>query len=203
MNAWTEWRATYKPADVSAFGDAKRIDAHFGLPLPNTDRVFSLSLNAEGRSNVHENGKGFRTHYFGNTMVYRYIKSRYPEAWIWDERYRFSFDTTFCRDKSILHAQAEFIRMLGANHIQEIRALAIRKGLNPETNNAGRPDLAVHFPKQKTPWRFIEIKIEENRDKLKEKQVDWLKLFAEYFGREASVELTLSKSYEENRITMP
>jgi hypothetical protein len=194
MNTWTKWHAVYTDADETAFRDARRINAHFGLPLPNASRVFSLSLNSDGRSNVHDFGKKYRSTYLGNTWAYRYIKSLYPDAWIWDERYRFSTKTSFSKDMRILHAQTEFIKLLGADCIKEIRARALSSGLNPDTNTGGRPDLAAHFPGQEVPWRFIEIKIPERGDKLGEKQTDCLRLFASFFGGEGAVELELSKA---------
>jgi hypothetical protein len=194
MTAWTTWSATYTENDVAAFENPRLINSHFGLPLPFESRVFSVSLTPEGQSNVHEGLKKYRSTYFGNTWAYRHIKAKHPDAWIWDERYRFSRSTVFCSDTRICDAQAEFIKLFGRSRIQEIRAMALREGLDPDKNNGGRPDLAVHFPGQDVPWRFMEIKILETGDTLRADQKKWLQLFASSLGTEAAVLLELRRT---------
>jgi hypothetical protein len=71
--------------------------------------------------------------------------------------------------------------------------MALREGLDPDKNNGGRPDLAVYYPSQEVPWRFIEIKIMETGDKLRTDQIKWLQLFADYIAKEAAVQLELRR----------
>lgn len=193
MEEWTKWQETYTDDDESAFSDPMRANIHFGLPLPNSSRMFSISLLEDGRTNVHGAGKQFRNTYFGNTVAYRYISSLYPNAWIWDERYRFTLDENFSKDPGMLLAQQKFTEKVGRDRILELRRNAIRKGLNPDGKTEGRPDLAVYIPEQKPQWYFVEIKIPERKDKLADRQIRWLRLFSEYFGIESAVVLELRK----------
>ena len=191
MAAWTKWRVEYSGADEAAFADPIRINQHFGLPLPGHEHIFSRSLTEAGLSNVHEPGKNFRPHYFGNTMVLRHIKQRHPDAWIWDERFRFTESSAFAKNERIIRAQQEFVRMMGLERIRAIQALAKAAGLDPEDKMVGRPDLAVYFPGERTEWRFLEIKIRKRGDRLRPEQEKWLNLLADFFGPESAIELEL------------
>lgn len=165
--------ATYTTADMDAFRDPNKINSHFGLPLPQAARVFSISLNAEGKSNVHQ--ARFRRHYFGNTWAYRYIKKQHPDAWIWDERYRFNSALSIVRDPRMIKAQIEFIRLMGTDRLSKIRMKALALNLKSDSLTDGKPDLAVHFPsKTDLPWKFFEIKLPN--DPLKPNQLGWLKV---------------------------
>jgi len=189
MSAWSKWVSKYSAADDAAFRDKSRIDIHFGLPLPSPMRVFSLSLNGQGLSNVHEGGKQFRSHYFGNYLAYRYLTCHWPDAWIWDERYRFEPRADVSTDANICGAQAAFLEKLGIETATEIQRLALDAGLDPGRKTSGRPDLAVWLPREAHSWRFIEIKIPERNDTLGDKQTRWLHLLSNFLGRESVVEL--------------
>ncbi len=192
MTAWKVITETYTKADLAAFEDPKLINSHFGLPPPYAERVFSISLNHEGKSNVHE--APYRPHYFGNTWAYRYIKEQHPDAWIWDERYRFTCKTGSLQDQRMIKAQEEFIRLMGRDRINEIRKMARDKNLEPDSLTDGKPDLAVYFPSLRdVPWKFIEIKLKRTEDKLKPTQIAWLELLSDYFGYEAVVQLNLQE----------
>ena len=182
---WTKWLVEYSSEDDQAFRDGARIDSHFGLPM---NHVHSLSLRPDGCSNVHAAGKQFRTHYFGNMVAYRHIKSLSTVAWIWDERYRFEGQPVA---EEMRWAQQRFLERLGKRRMAQIASLARTAGLNPGGKTNGRPDLAVYFPAQEPEWRFIEIKCADRGDKLGEQQKEWLKLFATYLGPESAVELEL------------
>ena len=192
MNEWrpTIWWIPFTDADKQAFRNPLQINSYFGLPLPQHSRVFSRSLNEEGLSNVHDAGKKFREHYFGNTMALRHIKQRYPDAWIWDERFRFTTSVEFAKAERIIHAQKEFVRVMGPGQILEMRRKIQDAGLDPDDKMVGRPDLAVYVPGD-GKWRFIEIKIPENGDELREEQIRWLQLLAGSFGGESAIELGL------------
>jgi hypothetical protein len=190
MGAWTMSSGTYTTADMAAFKDRRFIDSHFGLPLPYPSRVFSISLNHDGKSNVHE--APYRPHYFGNTWAYRNIKAQHPDAWIWDERYRFGCKTGFLKDPCMIRAQEEFIRLMGKDRITQIRKRALDENLLPDSLTDGKPDLAVHFPSRgDVSWKFIEIKLRGTKDKLKPTQIAWLQLLSDYFGYKAVVQLEL------------
>ena len=194
MTSWATWRVEYSEADEIAFGDPLRINSHYGLPLSERSHVFSRSLNDAGLSNVHDPGKKYRPHYFGNNVAIRHIKARHPDAWIWDERYRFTRDVSFAKDERIIHAQREFIQKMGLDRITEVRAMALAAGLDPEGKIVGRPDLAVFMPGgSQMIWRFIEIKIRDRGDSLGENQTKWLQFLADCFGRESAVEMELVK----------
>ena len=188
------WRIAYGAADIEAFADPARLNAHFGLPLPMPERVFSISLNPDGRSNVHDAGKKYRRHYFGNTMVVRLIKQQHPDAWIWDERYKFRPTRGFIGNGRRLQAQAEFVRIIGEDRIDAIHAAAVEAGLDNGGKMVGLPDIAVYMPDGSPSWRFIEIKIPERNDKLRASQTGWLRLLSTFFGREAAVECLLVKT---------
>lgn len=188
------WRVTYGADDLGAFDDPARLNTHFGLPLPMPERVFSISLNPDGRSNVHDAGKKYRRHYFGNTMVLRIIKQQHPDAWIWDERYKFRPTRGFIGDDRRLHTQAEFVRIIGEDRIDAIHAAAVEAGLDNGGKMIGLPDIAVYMPDGSPSWRFIEIKIPERNDKLRASQTGWLRLLSTFFGREAAVECLLVKT---------
>lgn len=191
MNEWhpARWTVPFTEADEKAFSDPLRVNAHFGLPLPMAERVFSISLNETGLTNVHDSGKKFRKHYLGNTMAIRLIKRQHPDAWIWDERFRFALECKFT-NKQFAFAQKEFIRMMGADRILEIGSRVKNAGLEPGGKSVGRPDMAVYVPGDEK-WRFVEIKIPERGDELGLEQVKWLQLLSDYFGAEAAVELEL------------
>ena len=186
-------RVAYSADDMEAFSDPDRINAYFGLPLPMSERVFSISLHPDGRSNVHGAGKQYRPHYFGNTMLLRHIKQQYPGAWIWDERYKFRpIGGTFSDDRR-LKAQAEFVRIMGQDRINAVHAAAVGAGLDNGGKMVGLPDVAVYVPDGSPSWRFIEIKIPERNDKLRASQTEWFRLLARFFGEEAVVECRLVK----------
>lgn len=186
-------RVAYSADDMEAFSDPDRINAYFGLPLPMSERVFSISLHSDGRSNVHGAGKQYRPHYFGNTMLLRHIKQQYPSAWIWDERYKFRpIGGTFSDDRR-LNAQAEFVRIMGQDRINAVHAAAVGAGLDNGGKMVGLPDVAVYVPDGSPSWRFIEIKIPERNDKLRASQTEWFRLLARFFGEEAVVECRLVK----------
>ena len=187
------WRATYGADDLEAFKDPARLNTHFGLPLPMPERVFSISLNPDGRSNVHDSGKQYRSHYFGNTMVLRLIKSQYPHAWIWDERYKFRRIEKIPGDARRRHAQTEFVRLMGSNRIEAVHAAAMEAGLDNGGKMVGLPDIAVYVPDYQPAWRFIEIKIPGRNDKLRTAQTGWLGLLSSFFGPDAAVECLLVK----------
>ena len=186
-------RVAYSADDMEAFSDPDRINAYFGLPLPMSERVFSISLHPDGRSNVHGAGKQYRPHYFGNTMLLRHIKQQYPSAWIWDERYKFRpIGGTFSDDRR-LNAQAEFVRIMGQDRINAVHAAAVGAGLDNGGKMVGLPDVAVYVPDGSPSWRFIEIKIPERNDKLRASQTEWFRLLARFFGEKAAVECRLVK----------
>ena len=181
-------RVAYSADDMEAFSDPDRINAYFGLPLPMSERVFSISLHPDGRSNVHGAGKQYRPHYFGNTMLLRHIKQQYPGAWIWDERYKFRpIGGTFSDDRR-LKAQAEFVRIMGEDRIDAVHAAAVEAGLDNGRKMVGLPDVAVYVPGNSPSWRFIEIKIPGRNDTLRTTQTGWLHLLSGFFGRDAAVE---------------
>lgn len=190
MNEWrpTRWTIPFTAEDKMAFAAPLRVNAHFGLPLPMAERVFSISLNEAGLSNVHDSRKKFRPHYLGNTMAFRHIKQNHPDAWIWDERYRFSSKYRNS-DKQFARAQKEFTRIMGIDRIQEIDARARNDGFEHGGMTVGRPDMAVYLPGEDAKWRFIEIKMRTTGDRLKPEQEQWLKLLADIFGEDAAVEL--------------
>ena len=188
------WRIAYGAADIEAFADPVRLNAHFGLPLPMPERVFSISLNPDGRSNVHDAGKRYRPHYFGNTMLLRHIKQQHLNAWIWDERYKFRpIGGTFSDDQR-LKAQAEFVRIMGEDRIDAVHAAAVDAGLDNGGKMVGLPDVAVYVPDYQPAWRFIEIKMPERNDKLRTSQAGWLRLLSRFFGEGAAVECLLVKT---------
>ena len=188
------WRIAYGAADIEAFADPARLNAHFGLPLPMTERVFSISLNADGRSNVHDAGKRYRPHYFGNTMLLRHIKQQHPNAWIWDERYKFRPIEGSLGDARCLGAQAEFVRIMGQERINAVHAAAVDAGLDNGGKMVGLPDIAIYVPDYQPAWRFIEIKILDRKDKLRTSQAGWLRLLSRFFGEGAAVECLLVKT---------
>lgn len=185
------WHVTYDAGDLEAFANPDRINAHFGLPLPMTERVFSISLHPDGRSNVHNAGKQYRPHYFGNTMLLRHIKQQYPDAWIWDERYKFRRTEEIPGDDRRRHAQAEFVRIMGQDRIEAVHAAAIDTGLDNGRKMVGLPDDAVYVPGNPPSWRFIEIKIPGRNDTLRTSRTGWLHLLSGFFGRDAAVECQL------------
>ena len=188
------WRITYCEADLNAFSDPDRINAHFGLPLPMSERVFSISLHSDGRSNVHDAGKQYRPHYFGNTMALRHLKQLHPDAWVWDERYKFRPIEGVLGDARRLGAQAEFVRIMGQERINAVHAAAVDAGLDNGGKMVGLPDVAVYVPDYQPAWRFIEIKMPERNDKLRTSQAGWLRLLSRFFGEEAAVECLLVKA---------
>lgn len=185
------WRATYSDEDLEAFANPVRTNSHFGLPLPMAERVFSISLNRDGRSNVHDAGKQYRSHYFGNMVALRLIKQLHPDAWIWDERYRFTLKNGSSKDEVRRRAQAEFVRIMGAGRIEAVHAAAVEAGLDRGRKMVGMPDLAVYVPDHQPAWRFIEIKMPARKDKLRESQTGWLRLLSCIFGPDAAVEFVL------------
>ena len=193
MSEWqpTRWTAPFTEADEKAFADPLIVNSHFGLPLPMAERAFSISLNEAGLTNVH-NG-GFRPHYFGNTVAMQYIKQRYPDSWIWDERYRFAATATRIQNRQFKRAQDHFIRIMGDSRIREVVARGKAIGLDPGGREIGRPDVAIYCPNEKIQWRFMEIKISSRGDKLRPIQEQWLRLLSDIFGEGASIELELVK----------
>lgn len=186
-------RVAYSADDMEAFANPDRINAHFGLPLPMSERVFSISLHPDGRSNVHDAGKQYRPHYFGNTLLLRHIKQQYPNAWIWDERYKFRRTEEIPGDDRRRHAQAEFVRIMGQDRIEAVHAAAVVAGLDNGRKMVGLPDVAVYVPDGSPSWRFIEIKIPERSDKLRASQMEWFRLLTRFFGEAAAVECRLVK----------
>lgn len=191
MKEWqpTRWTVPFTEADEKAFADPLIVNPHFGLPLPMAERVFSISLNEAGITNVHGSGKKFRRHYLGNTVALRYIKRQHPDAWIWDERFRFALGCKFT-NKQFAFAQREFMRMMGADRIRALGSRIKDAGLEPGGKSVGRPDMAVYIPGD-GKWRFIEIKIPERGDELGDEQIRWLQLLSDYFGADTAVELEL------------
>jgi hypothetical protein len=184
MRPWTTVRETYTSADRAAFCDAAQVDSEFGFPAAQPDRVFSISLNAGGCSNVHEGGHMFRWHYFGNAVAMRRVTAEAPDAWIWDERYRFE------RVSIMSTAQREFLRHLGDKKLVAIQSAAKAAGFDHRAT--GRPDLAAFLPGRDPEWCFIEIKIVGGTDKLKQKQIEWLRLLSSVFGRASAIELEVA-----------
>jgi hypothetical protein len=187
MPAWTRVRETFVEADRTAFGDVALIQSHFGFPLPHPERVFSSSLDAEGRSGVHAPGKQFRPQNFGNAMAMRLIKAQDPAAWIWDERYHFARDPM--PDRSMVPAQEAFLTLFGDERLSAVQARAKAVGLVPRVHAKGRPDLATFSEGWESQWRFIEIKILGGQDKLNPDQVNWLEVIGDVLGRASAIEL--------------
>ena len=185
---WTKQNGSYSIADKVAFCNLARCDSHFGFPLPHPERVFSISVNANGRL-IRDPSQPVKTGYLGNAVAYRLIKAESPDAWIWDERYHFSRRVSRLPDMAL--AQREFVRLLGEKRIMEVHDLAIARGLNPTHKTGKRPDVAAFLPGRSPECRFIEVKRTETRDTLKPEQEEWLRLLAEVFGRESAIELTL------------
>ena len=79
---------------------------------------------------------------------------------------------------------------MGPDRVLEMKRKIQEAGLDPDDKMVGRPDLAVYVPDD-GKWRFIEIKIPENGDELRQEQIKWLQLLAGNFGAEAAVELEL------------
>ena len=179
MVAWTQWDETYTAEDYAAFCNPQLINSYYGFPMPN---LFSIALNLEGLSNVKK-----RRTYFGTIWAYKYIKSKYPDAWMWDESYRFSLRP--CKIQR--YAQREFVRLMGEKRIRDIENNALSSGLEPYNLGCGKPDVAVYCPEKKMKWCFFEVKRVDKRDKLKIPQIKWLELLADYFGKKAVIELRL------------
>ena len=177
---WTEWNGTYTQEDVDAFLDPERIDQQFGLP-DKRKRVFSVALHPNGNAKPQD-----RIHYLSNLLAFRCLKTHWPDAWIWDERYRFAGEPGK-HDRAMIHAQCEFIRLFREDRATKIADFARQRGLDPAGKTNSRPDLAVYFPTEDV-WRFIELKIPEKGDTLRPKQRDWLCLLATHLGPESAVE---------------
>jgi hypothetical protein len=160
-------------------GSITLINSYYGLPMQN---LFSIALNSEGLSNVKK-----RTTYFGTIWVYRYIKSKYPDARMWDESYRFSLRS--CNIQ--FNAQREFIRLMGEKRISDIESKARSLGLEPYKLGYKKPDIAVYCPEKRTKWRFFEVKRVDKGDTLSGDQMKWMELLADYFGKKAVIELSL------------
>lgn len=205
-DTWTVEEVSFTAEDVAAFENSAEVNRHFGLPFPGParERVFSISLNEHGRSNVHDPGKASRPHYFGNYVVYRYLRELDPDVWIWDERYRFQTVNEVSRDPRICAAQAKFVELFGQDRILEVQQLALKWGLKPGGKTSSRPDLAVFLP-SRNEWRFIEIKIPERHDRVEETgdQAKWLQLFASYLGSNCAVELRLVRAQSKANSTIP
>ena len=178
------WPVQYSRDDLAAFKDPKRIDNHFGLPMKD---VYSISLRpSDGRSNVHD--ATYRSAYFGNAVAYRDIKIRYPNAWIWDERYRFEGAP---KDADMHRMQQLFEEKMGSVAMAQVCERAKEAQLNPGGKTAGRPDLAVYVPGDPRPWRFVEIK-RLGWDDVRPNQRMWLELLGSYFGDGSAIVMELS-----------
>jgi len=179
MVAWTQWIETYTEEDYEAFCNPKLINSYYGLPMQN---LFSIALNPDGLSNVK-----IRTTYFGTIWAYRYIKSKYSNAWMWDESYRFSLRS--CQIQ--YNAQREFIRLMGEKRISDIESKALSLGLEPYKLGYKKPDVAVYCPGKRMKWLFFEVKRLDTGDTLSADQMKWLELLADSFGKKAVIELSL------------
>ncbi len=189
MDPWKNMRGSYSFADKAAFCDRARCDAHFGFPLPNRERVFSISVNENGCLKRDTLLTPVPTGYLGNAVAYCMIKKESQDAWIWDERYHFS--RRISRIPSIAMAQREFARLLGEKRLMKVHDLAVARGLDPRHKTGKRPDIAAFMPGREPEWRFIEVKRVETGDLLHDKQARWLRLLAEVFGRDSAILLTL------------
>jgi|SRR6185437_8354964 len=192
---WSQIQWTYTRDDVDAYCDARRINGHFGLPLPHRERVFAIWMDQQGLMirdpkappRLSPKGNPVIGGDFGNLVAYREVKTPHPGAWIWAERYTFTLKAA---SPSWQGAQDAFVSLLGKDRLLEIQKRALSLGLNPGGKTGGRPDLAVYVPDGAIPWRFIELK-KKGKDYLRKNQKKWLTLISEVFGKQAAVEATL------------
>jgi hypothetical protein len=197
MRTWNEEEWIYTHDDIEAYHDSKRVNSHFSLPMPYAERVFSIRITDDGLvtrdplSPPRFSSKGARVigGDFGNLVAYKHIKSLHPQAWIWAERYTF---TQSPASALWTMSQERFVAALGMEQLIEIQKRAISLDLDPAGKTSGRPDLAVYMPEANMPWRFIELK-KKGKDRLSETQRKWLALIADLLGKDAAVEVSLSK----------
>lgn len=192
MARWTKQVANLTKDDREAFDNFSRVAGHFGLPFTLPSRIFSRFLDDDG--SVRAATKELRREgAFGHFAAYKLFAVNEPEVWIWNERYWFS--SAPAPVACMVRPQELFRERFGAERIQRIEELANKKGLFQTCpTGPGLPDLAVFAPKNVIPWRFVEVKRPEKRDKLNKRQEDWLELLANVLGPECVIELELREA---------
>ena len=192
---WNEMELPYTDEDVQAYNDTKRVNDHFGLPLPYRERTFLIRISADGlmtrgpdhSPRVSSKGKNVLDGNFGNLVAYRHLKRLYPDAWIWAERYTFTDQPAI---RAAVPDQKAFIELLGKERLTQVEKKAKDWKLDPGGKTNGRPDLAVCVPTQTPSWKFIELK-KKGKDRLSDEQKQWLELIVGIFGKDSAVEASL------------
>ncbi len=177
---WQAGEAFFDLEDKSAFCDPNRIAKHFGFPYQH---VFSIALRFENGAytvpNVHDST--LRSHYLGDLAAIRWLKGRYPDAWIWDERYEIQTNLDGLHDGGRRLAQQEFIRTFGQEPLRRLKDDLLANGVDrPELKGRGKPDIVAYVPGINA-WHVYEVKRADTGDKLSEEQRRWLTVMTRHF----------------------